>query len=595
MKRTLVRHLAALGAIFALGLAAPFPCAADDPPAATDSPATAESVPDDDADVDADAGEAPSVPLPAQELSEEILYHVLLGEIAGARRQLDLSARTYIDLARRTRDPRLARRATEIAFAARDLELAQTAARIWSETDPQSKDASRLLASVLRGDFVPLDDVEAEIARMLAQYPGNLAANLLGLNHAFARIENKSAAQGAIFRLTEPYLAHPEAYVARAQAAAIARHPMEALGAIDAALMLRPDWEPALLLKAQVLIASGAAAEGSKLVGVVLARHPDNRELRLTYGRSLAAARRYEDSLAVFRALLDETPADGEALYAAALLSLELDDQAAAETLLIRALEIHHPMADAIRLQLGQITEARGEHVAARKWFDAVGPGQFAIEARIRSARSLAREGRLDEARALLRRQADGGEDRQRLLTTEAYLLAEAGKAREAYALVDAALAKDPDNVDLLYETAMLAERGGMFEIMEGRLRKLIALHPEHAHAYNALGYSFADRGIRLEEAETLISRALELAPRDAFILDSKGWVRFKRGDLDGARAALEDAYSIRTDAEIAAHLGEVLWLLERTDDARQIFDKALSAHPDNTLLQETIRRLYLP
>jgi Flp pilus assembly protein TadD len=141
----------------------------------------------------------------------------------------------------------------------------------------------------------------------------------------------------------------------------------------------------------------------------------------------------------------------------------------------------------------------------------------------------------------------------------------------------------------------MLADRIGLHEAMEGRLRKLIALHPGHAHALNALGYSLADRGIRLEEAEDLITRALELTPKDAFILDSKGWVKFKRGDLEGARAALEEAYAIRTDAEIAAHLGEVLWRLQRNDDARRVLDEAAVAHPDNTILQETIRRLYQP
>jgi tetratricopeptide (TPR) repeat protein len=593
MKRIFARHLATFGVIFALALAAVPPCAAADddvPEAADETSADVTETIETSA-----AGDPPSVALPPQELSEEILFHLLVGEIAAARKQFTLSAQTYIDLARQTRDPRLARRATEIAFAAHDLELARAATQIWSETDPQSQDARRLLDSVLRGNLTPLDGVETQIARALAQRPDKLGANLLGLAHTLAWVENKVAAMELVFHLTTPYLNHPEAYFARAQAAAIANRGNEALAAIDLALAARPDWEPALLLKAQLLINAGAAADASKLVENVLARHPDSRTLKLAYARSLAAGQQFEAALSAFRAVLDDTPDDGEALYAVALLTLDQGKPAEAEPLLLKALEGGHPQADAIRIQLGQIAANRGDHAAARKWFAAVSTGRYALEARVRSARSLAQEGQLKEARHLLHQQADTPEDRQRLILADAQLLTEAGQGQEAYALVDAALATAPDNADLLYETSMLAERIGLFEVMEGRLRKLIALHPDHAHALNALGYSLADRGLRLEEAEELITRALEITPKDAFILDSKGWVKFKRGDLEGARAALEEAYAIRTDAEIAAHLGEVLWLLKLNDDARRVLDTAAATHPDNTVLQETIRRLYQP
>ncbi|GHU24714.1 hypothetical protein FACS189488_09990 [Betaproteobacteria bacterium] len=586
MKRMFARHLATFGAIFALGLGAISPCAAadDDVPEATDEASAATEV-----------SEPLSVALPPQELSEEILFHLLVGEVAASRRQYTLSAQTYIDLARQTRDPRLARRAAEIAFTARDLELARAATRIWSETDPGSKDAQRLLDSVLHGNLTPLDGVETQLSRALAQRPDKLGANLLGLAHTLSWVENKVAAMELVFRLTTPYLDHPEAYFARAQAAAIANRANEALAAIDLALAARPDWEPALLLKAQLLINAGAAVDASKLVESVLARHPDSRTLKLAYARSLAAARQFEAALDAFRAVLDDSPDDGEALYAVALLTLDLGKHAEAEPLLLKVLEGGHPQADAIRIQLGQIAAARGDHAAARKWFEAVGPGRYTLEARVRNARSLAQQGQLKEARRLLQQPVDTPEEHQRLVLAEAQLLTEAGQGQDAYALVDAALVTDPDNADLLYETAMLAERIGLFEVMEGRLRKLIALHTDHAHALNALGYSLADRGLRLEEAEDLISRALEITPKDAFILDSKGWVKFKRGDLEGARTALEEAYAIRTDAEIAAHLGEVLWLLQLNDDARRVLDEAATAHPDNTVLQETIRRLYQP
>jgi Flp pilus assembly protein TadD len=227
--------------------------------------------------------------------------------------------------------------------------------------------------------------------------------------------------------------------------------------------------------------------------------------------------------------------------------------------------------------------------------YDEVGAGEHRAEAVIRSAQSFAREGKLDEAQRYLQaQQGKEGENatRRRYILAEAQLLRDAGKHADALTVIDAALRGAPDDTDLLYESAMLAERLDRINIMETRLRRVIALKPDHAHAFNALGYSLADRGLRLKEAEALVTRALELAPDDPFILDSMGWVRFRRGDGAGALPHLERAYRIRQDPEIAAHLGEVLWKLQRQSDAERIFSEAIAAHPDNKLLRDTAQRL---
>ena len=210
----------------------------------------------------------------------------------------------------------------------------------------------------------------------------------------------------------------------------------------------------------------------------------------------------------------------------------------------------------------------------------------------ILTAQSMAREGQVDEACALLKAQGGSAEARRSYLLAEAQVLREADRSAAALDVLDEALRATPDDSDLLYESAMLAERLNRVELMESRLRRVIELKPEHAHAHNALGYSLADRGLRLDEAEALIARALELSPDDPFILDSMGWVRFRRGDAATALTHLERAYGIRPDAEIAAHLGEVLWSMERREDANRIFDEGLKAHPSNTLLTDTVRRL---
>ncbi|MCL2875011.1 MAG: tetratricopeptide repeat protein [Betaproteobacteria bacterium] len=544
---------------------------------------------------DADAADAPAIEspgeFPAQELSAETLQDFLLAEIAASRGHFRESAQTYIALARKTSDPRIAHRAAYIASHSKDNKLITEAARLWIEIAPNSKEARHFLDYVERGYSPSLNKLRDALAQGLAQNPEKLAPNLLGLNRILSRAENKDVTRSLIYRVTEPYLTYPEAHFARAQAAMVAKRSMEATGALDRALELRPDWLPALMLKTHLLVEAGAADQANVMLKAALEREPGNRELRIAYARSLVAANKLAEARDEFNTQLAATPDDRDLLYAVAMISVELNDPAA-ESLLKKVLASGHPQADIIRLQLGKIAMERDENAAARKWFDAVSPGGYTAEARIYSARSLAKEGRLDQARKLLR-EAPNPDIQRRYLLAESQLLMEGGRVRQAFDLIENALREHPDDNDLLYESAMLAERIGMYESMEGRLRKLIALAPEHAHAYNALGYSLTDRGLRLEEAEELIARALEILPKDPYILDSMGWVRFKRGDFPGALKWIEQAHTIRSDPEIAAHLGEVLWRLDRNDEARRILDGAQAAHPGNETLKKTIHRLY--
>lgn len=534
-------------------------------------------------------------PLPTQELTPRTLYHFLLAEIAGARGQIGLSAQLYLDLARSTRDPRIARRATEIAMYSRNLQMARTAAAIWTEVAPESEEARRVLASMEgreHGGTVNLDAVQIQLARVLAQSSERLPQNLLGLNRALARVPDRHATRAIVNRLTEPYLELPEAHIARAQAALAVQDAMAALAAVDRALELRGSWTPAVLMKVQILQQADAHDEALGFLRAEIGKAPDNRELRLTEARGLVSAQRFTEARDAFRGLLAEAPDDAELHYAVALLSMQLEDPADAEIHFARALAAGYPRPDLVRLHLGQIAADRGEGDAARKWFDEIADPDLRPEASIRSALALARAGRIDEARARLQGNDDEPEVLRRYVLTEAQILRDADRSGEALLVIDEALRETPDDTGLLYEAAMLSERLDRLDLMESRLRRVIELDSEHAHAHNALGYSLADRNLRLDEAEALIQRALELLPNDPFILDSLGWVRFRRGDHDGALAHLQRAYGMRQDAEIAAHLGEVLWTLGRRDEARRIFADALAAHPDNRLLSDTGRRL---
>lgn len=571
------RNLSLLTACLGLGVALAFPAFAQPAGPAGSAPAATVA--------------AATTSVPGEELSPRVLYTFLLAEIAGARGQLDISVQAYLDLAQRTRDPRIARRAVEVALFARDAQAATEAARVWAEVEPESEEARRVLAGVLSGGAGELEQVQIQLARLLAQSPEQIENHLMGLNRAFARVSDKAAVKEVIDRLTEPYTDRPEAHFARAQAAVAVNDDLESLAAIETALKLRADWEPAILFKAQLLAQTNAPEEALALLSAHLERNPESRSTRLTYARALVSARQFDAAREEFRTLLDSAPDDRDLLYAVGLLSAQLEDFDAAAPLLERALAAGHPEADGIRLNLGQIAERQEDPERALRWYRSVEPGRSHLDAQVRIASTLARQGKLKEAREHLQGVEADEDTRKRLRIAEAQLLRTAGHEAEAFRLLDDELQQSPDDPDLLYESSMLAELTGQAGVMEQRLRKLIALKPDHAHAYNALGYSLADRGERLEEAQSLIARALELTPGDPFILDSMGWVRFRQGDSEEALGHLERAYELRPDPEIAAHLGEVLWSMNRQADATRVWDEALRAYPDNPVLKNVMQR----
>jgi tetratricopeptide (TPR) repeat protein len=277
---------------------------------------------------------------------------------------------------------------------------------------------------------------------------------------------------------------------------------------------------------------------------------------------------------------------------AVALLAMQAADYDSAETQMKRALEAGYGEPDTARLYLGQINEERKRYDDALKWYLAVEPGEQYINAQIRYAGVLAKQGKLPEARKHLQGREDATpQQRLQFTQAEAQLLRDASAYKEAFELLGQALQRMPDYPDLLYDYAMAAEKVDRIDLLETNLRKLIQIRPDHAHAYNALGYTFADRNQRLPEAHQLIEKALKLAPEDAFIMDSMGWVLYRLGRNKEAIEYLRGAFAIRPDAEIAAHLGEVLWADGQQEEARKVWSGALKEHGQNVELQNTVKR----
>ncbi|MCC6473351.1 MAG: tetratricopeptide repeat protein [Burkholderiales bacterium] len=528
--------------------------------------------------------------LPNQELTQGILYQFLLAEIAGQRGNIGLAAQAYADLAKRTRDPRIARRATEIAVVARMPGAAIESARIWHETDPGSRRALQLLATLLVSAS-RFDEAVPHLKRLLSFEGANPGDAFLQLSAMLANVEDKTGALKAIQELGAEHARLPQAHFAVAQAASRAGDDTLALEEVRRAQALRPEWEPAVVFEAQ-LLQKKSAREAAQRLERHLQRYPNSREVRLAYARALVAEQRLPDARAQFQRLLADFPTNVEVVYAVALLALQQNDHAVAEANLRKLLDLDYRDKDTVRLYLGQVFETQKRFEEARRWYAQVGEGEQFIPAQIRYAGTLAKEGHLEDARAHLRRVAASDEaQRVQLVLAESQVLRDANRPREAFDLLGKALEARPDNPELLYDYAMVAERIDRVDILETSLRRLIGLRPDHAHAYNALGYSLADRNLRLPEARDLIEKALKLAPDDAFIVDSMGWVLYRMGDVAGSLTYLRKAFAERPDTEIGAHLGEVLWVSGDRQEAEKVWRSVIEKDPDNETLQKTIQR----
>jgi len=540
-------------------------------------------------------GKRPALAQALRDNSEDVLgrtvFQSLLGEFALQRGDLELGVTAWADLARRTRDPKVLARATEVAAFARQYELALELVQAWLQVEPESTKAKQSLSSLLVLTN-RLDDLAPQIAKLLDEDKTNLPGNLLHLNRMLARHTDKKAVQRLVDRVAQPYASVPEAHLAMAQAAISASDEARALNETAQALQLRPEWEAAVLLQAQ-LLARQSPTSAIVSLDAFVQRHPDARDARLSLARLLISDKRYPESRIHFERLLKEAPDSPEVIYPAAMLALQQGDTQTGRRLLEKLLNSDFPDKSTLHFFIGQIEDEQHKTDGALAHYQQVTVGDQYIAARSRAAQLLQQQGKVAEARALLQdTKSNSPSEKAHLLLAESQLLRETGQGKEALVLLERALVDQPDNVELLYEAALLAERQGRPDLLESRLRHLLRLRPDHPHALNALGYSWAERSINLGEAEILIGKALKLTPEDPFIMDSLGWVYFRQGRLPEALATLEKAYAQRADPEIAAHLGEVLWSLNRQGEARRLLQAAAKQHPDNQVLGDIIKKL---
>jgi tetratricopeptide (TPR) repeat protein len=582
---------------------------------------------------------AAAPPIANSAMDDTLMYQLLVAELALTQGDPGTAYDWILDAARRTRDEQLFRRATDIALQARAGEQALTATRAWRSTLPASLDALRLQMQILlvlgRPEALP-----EPLRVLLEQTPAADRSGLISaLPRFLQRANNPAQIAGLMEEALKPYRDNPATRlavrVALGRAWLQAKEADRALALIREARLLEPQ-APGPALLALELMPARPAAE-ALVQGYLRQSGADPaavQAIRQAYVRVLTQTQRYAQAVTELQTTTQEQPTLAQPYLSLGALHLELKQPALAETALLRYLQLApapSPVADSkptpepdeaealsggetdgesanddegdtvspknglyqAWLMLAQTAEQRRDYPAAEAWLAKVDDPKRALDVQTRRATLLARQGQMAAARELIRRTPErNADDARAKLVAEVSVLRETKSWAEAHDVMATANQRFTADADLLYEQAMLAEKLDRLADMEALLRRVITLKPNSPHAHNALGYSLADRKVRLPEAKLLVQRALELAPGDPFITDSMAWVEFRMGQPQEALRLLKEAYAARPDTEIAAHLGEVLWSLGQKDEARRVWREAKARDASNDVLRETLTRL---
>ena len=532
-----------------------------------------------------------------------IVLGILAAEFSLQNGDVPTAASTYYEVAKRSKDAKVSERAVELLLRARRLDDAREISSLWLEADSSAvRPLQIMMALALTAQDEP---GTLAAANRIAKLPdATRAGAMMDVARQLAQHRDRDGAVKVATVFTEQLPTAPESFYALSAASTGTTNSRinEAMLAIDRALTLRPHWPQAVAVKSRLLLAKFAASKGvnttdrdASLASLTeaLTANPEARELRVLLARTHFDVEQFKQARVLFTALAEDGKDDTEEMRLAATLSAyHSKDFDVAEGEFLDAIARERGDPGAVRYYLGRISENRKRWSEAAERFAQVPRGERYWESQLRVANALAQDKRMLQAVSLLRAlKPTNALERTSRAQAESSLWREAGDNVKAFEALDAAISADSTDVDLIYESAMLAERIDRADEAEKRFRRVIVLQPDRAHAYNALGYSFADRNINLDEAKTLIEKAHQLAPDDAAILDSMGWVSFRQGRFSDAERYLRQALEKFADGEIAAHLGEVLWAQGRYDEARMIWRAQLKLQPDSDILKKTMAK----
>ena len=529
---------------------------------------------------------------PVAPFPKDALYQLLVAEVAGYRGEYSTALEKYVDMALKTRDAGVAQRAAMLAVYLKRYEEALTTSKIWVEQEPDSIEARRYLSEQL----LRIGDMEQAIVHMEAIKSLGGLANFESFAYSAANMddEGREVLLEAMSRMLAEYPGDEQLMFSKAVLLEQSGQLEEALQLANQLLVSKKDIN-VIVLKVNALKDLLRTDEALIFLESTLEELADKRRLRLIYARMLFEAERLVDAEKQYEQVHQQAPNDSDILFALALISMEQGKDESAKGYLNQMIRFNR-RANEAHYYLGSIADKNDEIPQAISEYKMVGPGREYLAAQVRIAALLADQDRLDDARAHLENQrANNPERYNRLVMIEGQLLSERGHEAEFFELLETVIQKQPENVELLYFRAMTGQSLGRLDVLEQDLLRVIEIDPGNADAMNALGYTLADQTDRHDEALVLIERALEIKPNEAAFIDSLGWVQYRLENYKDAVTNLRKALLLFDNDEVAAHLGEVLWVSGEQQEARNVWQKALDARPDSDILKRVIKRFVAP
>ncbi len=525
-------------------------------------------------------------------ISPDVLYLLMIADIAGQRKQYGVSLDGYLEAAKRTNDPRVTERAAKIGLFLKDRKKTDEAVSLWLKQDEKNLTARKIaILSAFRNSDKDL--AVEHLNRILEDDPAGFESSLMDLT----QIMKKGDKADFVFDVLEEVAKqHPEqaaVFFVQALLAGQLNKIDIAEEKVDKALAIEPEWTKALILRAQIAVQRDNLDLARELFENVLEKAPDNDRIRKMLAQILMETKAYDDAVQLYQNVLDNKPDDGESQFAIALIYLEQKKYDDAQIFLKKL--INKPAWDArASFYLGRIEFKKEHYETALVWFDKVTQGPYAYDSSMAAVSVLLQQKHFVEAKQRLQDLAvKFPKQRLNILLLQAEIYNEQKNHQKAFDIITDALKQAPEHRDLLYTRALIAEKLDKLDVLEADLKKILLKNPDDAGVLNALGYTLVDRTERYQEAEGYLLKAIELKPEEAVIIDSFGWLQYKLGRTEEALRYLRNAYEIQPESEIAAHLAEVLWILGQKDEAKEVFEESIKKSPDDEYLLK-FRRQFL-
>ncbi len=524
-------------------------------------------------------------------IDPEILFTLLTAELAGQRGQYDIALDGYIEVAKRTQDAKFSERAVMIAMYVKNSNKTKEALGLWLRQDPKNLSA-RKIAALLALRSGNKSEATEHLNAMLIYDATGFESALLELAGVIQKEGRVDIIYDVLDELSKQHKDNAEIYFIQSLMALQKKDKNLAETKIQQTLRLKPDWEKAVILQAQIAVFGGDFNKAKLLLSYASDKYPNNSKINRMLAQILIKTGGYKEAIELYKKIILADPKDFESQFAEGLVHLQLDQDQQAEDVFKKMLEQPDWRYQAC-FYLGKLEEKQGNEKKALSWFDQVTEGPFAFDASVSAISLLQKEKHLEEAGSRLSLlQMKFPRQKLQLVLVQAELYNQQKKYDEAISALSNALTDFPNQKELLYTRALILERINKLDLAEIDLKKILAIDPNNFEALNALGYTLLNNSGRYVEAEKLLQKALDLEPNEAVIIDSFGWLQFKLGHLDQALKYLQQAYERQPENEIAAHLAEVLWVIGRKDEARTVFERAIKGSPDDEYLQDFKKRI---